>query len=94
MQLFMPMLREGTLPFGIDFANRLNRSTRPSVLRQQDEAGDAKHSTAWRRETRHTTRGLVDWLADLTGSIEHFLIIQPNSDKKRKKEKRPGEALD
>lgn len=65
MQLFIPMLREGTLPFGIDFANRLKRSTRPSVLRPSTAEArrliganqvDAK---AKQGTTRDTTRSLI-----------------------------------
>ena len=78
MQLFMPMLREGTLPFGIDFANRLKRSTRPSVLRQtKQRRHKSKAGRAPASRHRHVG-GMI--MIRLNGSIEHLLL--PNSDKR------------
>lgn len=54
MQLFMPMLREGTLPFGIDFANRLKRSTSPSVLGSARKKGWSCERNELRRDIQLT----------------------------------------
>lgn len=80
MQLFMPTFRLGTEPFGIDFAYRLKRSTRPSVL---PSAATAKrtaksvhpHTSDEKMSTNEVSRATDDYITTALHTTHNHIQI-------------------